>query len=200
VSGDGAETLVACALGIEAFALREARPVRTGMGPARAERAMRQTLRARAHAPSALVFAGLGASVVTGIRPGDVVIATEVRDDRGVVDRGVVANGSLPLLDKALDEAGLTVHHGVLHSSDHVVRGQERVRLAESGITCVDMETAAVCRAAPGVPVLSVRVVVDTPEYELVRPATLGHGIRALRALRQVGRVLATWRPNVLVD
>ncbi|WP_279387874.1 1-hydroxy-2-methyl-2-butenyl 4-diphosphate reductase [Streptacidiphilus pinicola] len=186
---------MACALGIEALALREARPVRTGMGPARAERAMRETLRARAHAPSALVFAGLGASVVTGIRPGDVVIATEVRDDRGVVE--AVTSTSI---QAALKETGLTVHHGVLHSSDHVVRGPERVRLAESGVTCVDMETAAVCRAAPGVPVLSVRVVVDTPEYELVRPATLVHGVRALRALKQVGTVLATWHPNVSVD
>jgi len=185
---------VACALGIEALALRGARPVKTGMGPARAERAMRETLRARAHAPSALVFAGLGASVVTGINPGDVVIATEVRDDRGVV-----AESNPKVLEQALVDAGLSVHQGVLHSSDHVVRGSERTRLAESGITCVDMETAAVCRAAPGVPVLSVRVVVDTPEYELVRPATLVHGIRALRALKQVGTVLATWHPNVVV-
>ncbi|MEY9873835.1 nucleoside phosphorylase [Streptacidiphilus sp. MAP12-33] len=184
-------TLVACALGIEAWVLRAASPVSTGMGPERAERAMRATLRARACAPSALVFAGLGASVVTGIRPGDVVIATEVRDDRGVVAEG----GPSPL-EESLVAAGLTVHQGVLHSSDHVVRGAERTRLAESGVTCVDMETAAVCRAAPGVPVLSVRVVVDTPEYELVRPATVVHGIRALRALKQVGTVLATWHPN----
>nr|WP_042383011.1 hypothetical protein [Streptacidiphilus melanogenes] len=195
MTGDRSAPLVACALGIEALALREARPVRTGMGPARAERAMRETLRARAHAPSALVFAGLGASVVTGIRPGDVVIATEVRDDRGVV-----AESTPKLLEQSLVEAGLSVHQGVLHSSDHVVRGAERTRLAEAGITCVDMETAAVCRAAPGVPVLSVRVVVDTPEYELVRPATLTHGIRALRALKQVGTVLATWHPNVVVE
>ncbi|SEM72907.1 hypothetical protein [Streptacidiphilus jiangxiensis] len=191
MGSDSSAPLVACALGIEAWALREADPVRTGMGPERAERAMRATLRARACAPSALVFAGLGASVVTGIRPGDVVLATEVRDDRGVV-----AQGSPFTLEKALVSAGLTVHQGVLHTSDHVVRGGERTRLAESGATCVDMETAAVCRAAPDVPVLSIRVVVDTPEYELVRPATVVHGIRALRALKQVGTVLATWHPN----
>jgi nucleoside phosphorylase len=195
VSGDSSEPLVACALSIEALTLRKVRPVRTGMGPRRAERAMRSALAGKAHAPSALVFAGLGASVVTGIRPGDVVIATEVRDDRGVV-----AESDPKVLEQALMDAGLSVHQGVLHSSDHVVRGSERTRLAESGITCVDMETAAVCRAAPGVPVLSVRVVVDTPEYELVRPATLAHGIRALRALKQVGTVLATWHPNVVVD
>ncbi|MEZ0066249.1 nucleoside phosphorylase [Streptacidiphilus sp. MAP12-20] len=189
--------LVACALGIEARALREARPVRTGMGPERAERAMRRALAERAHAPSGIVFAGLGASVVPGIRPGDVVIATEVRDDRGVAASGTDRDWAVD----ALRAAGLAVHEGVLYSSDHVVRGPERGRLADAGVTCVDMETAAAFRVAreltpSGVPLVAVRVVVDTPEYELARPATLVNGPRALRALKQVGLVLATWHPQ----
>ncbi|WP_198035250.1 phosphorylase family protein [Streptacidiphilus rugosus] len=189
--------LVACALGIEARALRGARPVRTGMGPERAERAIRRALAERAHAPSGIVFAGLGASAVPGIRPGDVVIATEVRDDRGVAATDTASDWAVD----AVHGLGLAVHRGVLHSSDHVVRGAERARLAGAGVTCVDMETAAAFRAArelvpDGLPLLAVRVVVDTPEYELARPATLLNGPRALRALKQVGLVLATWHPQ----
>jgi nucleoside phosphorylase len=171
--------------------------VRTGMGPERAERAVRRALRERAHAPSGLAFAGLGASVVPGIRPGDVVIADEVRDDRGVA--AVLTRSEWAV--QALRGVGLTVHHGVLHSSDHVVRGQERARLADAGVTCVDMETAAAFRAArdlapEGLPLLALRVVVDTPAYELARPASLVHGPRALRALKQAGSVLAAWHPQ----
>ncbi|MBF9070115.1 phosphorylase family protein [Streptacidiphilus fuscans] len=199
---------MACALGIEARALRGARPDRglrlrpvlhTGMGPARAEHAVRGALAAGAHAPCGLVFAGLGAAVVTGIRPADVLVATEVRDDQGVAAR--TDEGWAEATAEALRAAGLTVRHGVLHSSDHVVKGAERARLAATGVVGVDMETAAAFRAVPevlpdGLPLLAVRVVVDTPEHELVRPATLVHGPRALRALKQVGLVLATWHPQ----
>jgi hypothetical protein len=179
------------------------------MGPERAERAVRGALTGAAHAPSGLVFAGLGAATVPGIRPGDVLVATEVRDDRGVAARTDEAWAEAT--DEALRAVGLTVRRGVLHSSDHVVKGPERARLAASGVTGVDMETAAAFRAAAqlsadgsfadgsasgGLPLLAVRVVVDTPEYELVRPATLVHGPRALRALKQVGLVLATWDPH----
>ncbi|MEY9846685.1 1-hydroxy-2-methyl-2-butenyl 4-diphosphate reductase [Streptacidiphilus sp. MAP5-3] len=195
--------LVACALGIEARALRGARPgrgmrprpvLRTGMGPARAERAVGDALAAAAHAPCGLAFAGLGAAVVPGTRPADVLVATEVRDDQGVAAR--TDEGWAEATAEALRAAGLTVRHGVLRSSDHVVRGAERARLAESGVVGVDMETAAAFRVATGLPLLAVRVVVDTPEHELVRPATLVHGPRALRALKQVGLVLATWHPQ----
>jgi nucleoside phosphorylase len=196
------QTLVACALGIEARALRGARPrpvLRTGMGPARAERAVGDALRTAAHAPCGLVFAGLGAAVVPGIRPADVLVATEVRDDQGVAAR--TDESWAEAAAQALRAAGLTVHQGVLHSSDHLVKGPERARLAEAGVVGVDMETAAAFRAAAvsvptGLPLLALRVVVDTPEHELVRPATLVHGPRALRALKQVGLVLATWDPQ----
>lgn len=198
--------LLACALGAEAWALRaglrrrDAAPLpapaarqpvrllRTGMGPVRARRSVSDALAHAECAPRALVYAGFGASVHTGLLPAEVLVADEVRDTLGTVAR-------LPGADRAaaaLRAAGLVVHTGVLHTADHVVRGAERGLLREAGVTGVDMETAAALRAAPpGLPVLAVRVIVDTPDHELVRPHTVRNGIRAWRTLRTAARVLA---------
>ena len=192
--------LLACALRAEQWALRagagergeRAVLLRTGMGQRRSGRSVREALAQGARTPRALLFAGFGAAVRPGISPGDVLVATEVRDSEGT-------SAELPpcgALVDALTRAGLTVHTGPLYSADRIVRGPQRTALHAEGVLGVDMETAAALRALPaGVPAGAVRVVFDTPERELFRPGTLIHGPRAWRVLRTAAPVLAAWWP-----
>ena len=190
--------LLACALGAEQWALRRAgrdpgvRLLRTGMGAERAGRSVSGALPPGAHAPRAFLFAGFGAAVGPGMSPGELVVATEVRDTLG----GQVELPGCGTLADALVRRGLSVRRGPLHTADRIVRGAGRTALHTDGVLCVDMETAAALRALPpGVPVAAVRVIVDTPERELLRPGTLVHGLRAWRALRAAAPVLAAWQP-----
>ena len=202
---DGRPLLLACALGAEQAALRagvraapSVRLIRTGMGGEKALRSVSRALTQEEYPPGAFLFAGFGAAVGPGIRPGDVLVATEVRDaSRGASNgRGGGVTG-LPRPDAlaaALRSAGLTVHTGPLFSADAVVRGDRRAELHAAGVLAVDMETAGALRALPvGLPAAAVRVVVDTPEHELLRPGTLFHGLRAWRALRTAAPVLAAF-------
>ncbi|WP_329494200.1 1-hydroxy-2-methyl-2-butenyl 4-diphosphate reductase [Kitasatospora herbaricolor] len=208
-----APLLVLCALGPEVWALRggdwsgaAGGPpvlVRTGMGRRRAGLAVKRLLTAAPGGYSALVVAGFGAAVAPGISPGDVIVADGVRDAEG----NHFAIGSGPTLAKALQAHGLTTHIGVHHTADHVVRGLERRALHAQGALAVDMEAAAVLArlrelhpaARPGgadggpPPAAVLRVVVDTPERELVRPGTLPAGLRAWRTLRATVPALVAW-------
>ncbi|GAB7029878.1 1-hydroxy-2-methyl-2-butenyl 4-diphosphate reductase [Streptomyces sp. NPDC021749] len=206
--------LVACALGIERFALRggdrraapgKDRPelvvLRTGMGPQAAERALSDALRdGSGTAGSPVVASGFCAGLAPGMRPGDVVVAEATRDHRpGLPDVPCRDNG--PLL-AALRQRGLTVHRGLLRGSDHVVRGAERAELHASGAIAVDMESAATLRTAQRAgarPVAAVRVVVDAPEHELVRIGTVRGGISAFRVLRSVLPVFYEWHRSLLL-
>lgn len=196
--------LVACALGIERFALRggdrggataPAVTLRTGMGPLAAERAIREALRdGSATERSPVVATGFCAGLVPGMRPGDVVVAEATRDHRPD-EPDVICRDNEPLL-KALRARGMKVHTGLLRGSDHVVRGPERAELHAGGAIAVDMESAATLRAATRSgrrPVAAVRVVVDAPEHELVRIGTLRGGLSAFRVLRSVLPVFFEW-------
>jgi nucleoside phosphorylase len=186
-----------CALSIEHFALRggaikadkadkrcyPAALLRTGMGARNAERAVGRVLRGDPRLREAAVLAaGFCAGLAPGLRPGDVVV-----DECGP---------GLETLVDALTLLGRRVHTGPIAHSDHVVRGAERLRLRAEGAAAVDMETAAVRRAALAGgprPVTAVRVVVDTPECELLRVATLRTGITAFRVLRSVLPAFLEW-------
>ena len=161
--------------------------VRCGMGAARAHDAAAAvaTLRGRA-----VAVAGLCGAAQTGLRAGDVVVASELRGWQGVVPC------SSESLVAALRATGVTrIHVGPLASVDHfVVRGAERATLAAAGVLAVDMESAWLAPAAAGRPFVVLRVVSDTPEHELRRPlATVHGGIVALRALRRAAPALALW-------
>ncbi|WP_327288019.1 phosphorylase family protein [Streptomyces sp. NBC_01198] len=183
--------LVVCALRIERFALRRgaARGVahqvtvlRTGMGPTAAEEAVRTALHDPALSGAAVVTTGFCAGLAPGMRPGDVVVSDEGNDGTA--------------LAAALKAAGHTVHTGPLAESDHVVRGAERAALAATGAIAVDMESAAMRRAAlaeGAQHIAAARVVVDTPEYELVRVGTLRTGIIAFRVLRDLVPAFLDW-------
>ncbi|MFD7921145.1 1-hydroxy-2-methyl-2-butenyl 4-diphosphate reductase [Streptomyces sp. NPDC059740] len=202
--------VVACALGIEKFALRglqrtgtTARAVvlRTGMGPDAARRAVTEALRERPGlGGSPVVATGFCAGLAPGMRPGDVVVADATRDHRPCGDDLVCETNAL--LVRSLRARGLRVHTGLLRGSDHVVRGSERAALHADGAVAVDMESAATLRAALAVgprPVAAVRVVVDAPGHELVRIGTVRGGISAFRVLHAVRPVFFQWHRSLLL-
>ncbi|MBL1120770.1 1-hydroxy-2-methyl-2-butenyl 4-diphosphate reductase [Streptomyces sp. 110] len=222
VAADGASLLIACALGIERFALRGAglgaaagavTVLRTGMGPRSAERAVTRALAGRSSGgsgepggsggsgepgerPTAVIATGFCAGLAPGMHPGDIVVADETRDPAG----HTVCTGTRILAD-ALSHPlpggpRRAVHIGPVVGSDHVVRGAERAALHSTGAIAVDMESAATLRTALGHgvrPVAAVRVVVDAPEHELVRIGTLRGGISAFRVLRTVLPAFFHW-------
>ncbi|MFK0259964.1 1-hydroxy-2-methyl-2-butenyl 4-diphosphate reductase [Streptomyces angustmyceticus] len=206
--------LVACALGIERFALRRGEragaaggagprivTLRTGMGPQAAERAVGAALGAGSVTErSPVVASGFCAGLAPGMRPGDVVVAEATRDHHADAPE-TLCHDNGPLL-RALRQRGLTVHTGLLRGSDHVVRGAERAALHAAGAVAVDMESAATLRAARRAgsrPVAAVRVVVDAPEHELVRIGTVRGGISAFRVLRSVFPVFYEWHRSLLL-
>lgn len=183
--------LVVCALRIERFALRRGAArsaadgvtvLRTGMGPKAADRAVREALHDQELRNAAVLTTGFCAGLAPGMRPGDVVVADDGHESA--------------VLAAALKAAGHTVHTGPLAESDHVVRGAERAALAATGAIAVDMESAAMRRAALAEgarQVAAARVVVDTPEFELVRVGTLRTGIIAFRVLRDLVPAFLDW-------
>ncbi|MFF0298639.1 1-hydroxy-2-methyl-2-butenyl 4-diphosphate reductase [Kitasatospora sp. NPDC004614] len=193
--------LVLCALRPEAWALRGGDwsgaaggpPVlaRTGMGRRTAGRRAGALLDVGGY--GALLVAGFGAAVGPGVRPGEVIVADRVTDAEGSVH----PLGTAPALATALEEAGIRAHLGTHRTADHVVRGAERARLHAEGALAVDMEAAAVLAAraerAPDLPAAVLRVVVDTPERELIRLSTLPAGFRAWRVLRAAVPALTAW-------
>ncbi|MFI9326681.1 1-hydroxy-2-methyl-2-butenyl 4-diphosphate reductase [Kitasatospora sp. NPDC052868] len=198
-----APLLVLCALGPEVWALRGGDwrgpvggppvLVRTGVGRRRAAHTVRRLLGSAPGGYGAVVVAGFGAAVAPGMAPGDVIVANGVRDAEG----HLFAIDSGPDLTRALKVRGLTVHTGVHHTADHVVRGLERRALHLQGALAVDMEAAAVLATLkelrPALPAAVLRVVVDTPERELFRPGTLPAGVRAWRTLRATVPALVAW-------
>ncbi|MBX6168378.1 MAG: 4-hydroxy-3-methylbut-2-enyl diphosphate reductase, partial [Thermobispora bispora] len=120
------DLIVCTALGMEARAvargLRSApgqirvRVVRTGMGPDRAARAA-----ALLPPGGAVTVTGFGGALHDGLRPGDVLVATEVRSGGRVWPCP-----SAPLLAGELVRAGLPARTGPLVTSPHVVTGGER--------------------------------------------------------------------------
>jgi len=151
---------IVCALRVEAAALRRragtGSVVTTGMGPTRA-RAAAARLAASLGPTTPVAVTGVAGGTSAALRPGTVLVADEVR-----AGRTVFPIPSAPLLAGALRRAGLPVVVGALASSDTLVRGEGRDRLAREGALGVDMETAAVLAGLGERPVAVVRVVADT--------------------------------------
>src|ERR1019366_3009514 len=159
---------------------------RCGMGP---ERVNAWLPRLAELSPKAVVVAGVAGGLDPTLRPGDVVVATEVRDERG----RIVQRAAAPLVAE-LRRLGLRVRTGPMLSCDHIVRGAAaRARLAATGAIAVDMESAAIVRAAPGVPTAVVRVIVDTAYRPMTSLNTATAGARALLTLHKMGPALRLW-------
>jgi len=182
--------LVFAPLRIERAAVRRGLPgalvLHSGMGAARSRSAALAGARLPADAVAVVGFCG---AVAAGLRPGDVVVAGEVRGPEGVT-----ACETQPVV-AALAALGVeNVRVGPVVSADHVVRGAERAALAAQGALAADMESAWLAPAAAGKPFAVLRVVLDTPDRELSRPlATLASGLAAWRALRRATPALALW-------
>jgi 4-hydroxy-3-methylbut-2-enyl diphosphate reductase len=170
--------MIVAPLRSEALALRlgGVRPVRGGMG-ARAARV----------AADAVVVAGVCGAVDPALKPGDVVVATELRDEHSV--RTLTGTATLA---RALRDRGLHVVCGPMLTVDRVLGRADREALRAEGVVAVDMEST---RLAPrdGVPFAVVRTVVDTANRSLFDPRTLFAGPRALAALRRAGPALEAW-------
>jgi 4-hydroxy-3-methylbut-2-enyl diphosphate reductase len=162
------------------------RVVRTGYGPGRA----RQHAAGLGAMPfGMIVVAGTGAGLVPDLKPGDLVVGTEV----GADGAETVALPSAPLLAAELHRAGLRVRAGKIVTVDHLVSGADRERLARDGAVAADMESAPLAAAAAGRPVAVIRAISDAPGRPLLHPGTVTGGLAALRSLRAVGPVLDRW-------
>jgi len=131
-----------------------------------------------------VILLGFGGGLRPDQRPGDIVVATEVRDRSARV--------RLPLAREAREavrRAGLAASSGIVWCSDAIVHGKSRAKLADVA-SVVDMESAAVLAACGPERLVVVRVVVDTPGQGLVRASVMS-GRRAKRALRLVSAALA---------
>jgi len=166
--------------------LPEALVLRSGMGASRARATALTAVRIPA---DAVAVAGFCGAVVGGMRPGDVVVADEVRGPAGVT-RCV----SGPLVAALVALGVERVRVGPVASVDHVVLGAERRSLARQGALAVDMESAWLAPAAVGRPFAVLRVVLDAPARDIYRPlATLAGGLAAWKSLRQAAPALALW-------
>jgi 4-hydroxy-3-methylbut-2-enyl diphosphate reductase len=160
--------------------------LRCGMGPQKVEEWL-----PRLHAlnPDAVVVAGVAGGIDPSLRPGDVLVATEVRDKHGRTKLRAAA----PLVAE-LRRLGLRVRTGPMVSTDHLVGGPvARAKLAATGALAVDMESAALVRATVGTPTAVVRVIVDTAFSPVARLATVPAGVRALAVLRKTAPALQRW-------
>jgi 4-hydroxy-3-methylbut-2-enyl diphosphate reductase len=189
-----AELLVFVPLAVEAAAVRGAldgaRMIRTGVGPRRA------VLSAGTNGDilaKAVAVAGLCGAVDPDLRPGDVVVATEVR----APDGRIFPCSSGPLAG-AVRRIGLTPHLGPIVCRPRLVAGVERHALAATGAIAVDMESAWLAPAARGRPFAVMRVVSDGAGQDLAwTPATATRGLMALRTLRRAAPALASWSSAV---
>nr|MDQ2815808.1 4-hydroxy-3-methylbut-2-enyl diphosphate reductase [Actinomycetota bacterium] len=142
--GAGPGPLLICApMRIEARAIRRglgegsgedrssrATLLRTGWGTSRAARTAGQV----SHFPfGPMAVMGVGAGLTADLKPGDLVVGTEV---------GAVTCGSAPLLAAELRRAGLRAQAGPITTVNHLVRRAERAALAARGMLLADMESA----------------------------------------------------------
>ena len=151
---------------------------RCGMGPERVQDWLPQL---DAAAPDAIVVAGVAGGLDPTLRPGDVVVATEVRDEHG----RTVQRAAAPLVAE-LRRMGFAYAPGRWSAATtSSAAPKARAKLAATGAVAVDMESAAIVRAAGAIPTAVVRVIVDTAFSPVARLATVPAGARALLTLAQ---------------
>jgi 4-hydroxy-3-methylbut-2-en-1-yl diphosphate reductase len=185
--------LIAAPMRVEQLLIRSAAPrarvVRTGMGPRKSRAAAADLSRRRGDALLVLGFCGgLDAESV----PGDVVVAEEVLVAAGEEHTAERLRCDRPQrLAHALERAALRVRTGPVVCVSRIAVGQRRAELGASGAIAVDMESVWLAPGARGRPFDVVRVVLDSPSHELLRPAAAVGAARAARTLRLVARELS---------
>jgi 4-hydroxy-3-methylbut-2-enyl diphosphate reductase len=176
-------------------AARGARVRATGMGPKRSRAAARVLMDEPGDGLLVLGFCGgLDEQSV----PGDVVVAKEVMaaaDEHAGGER-VVCTG-VATLAAAIAERGLKVRTGPIVCVSRLALGERRAQLHAAGAIAVDMESVWLAPGAHGRPFAVVRVVLDSPAHELLRPAALASAVRAGRVLRRAAAgALHGWAPG----
>ncbi len=191
------ELVIAAPLRVEAALIASAgRGVavrKTGMGPARAKTAAGGLAQEPAGALLVLGFCGgLDEDAV----PGEVIVAQEVyaATDEGHPAEHVRCDCSNELLSRVAGR-GLKVRCGSIVCVSRLALGDRRAQLLAGGAIAVDMESVWLAAGAGGRPFGVVRVVLDSPEHELLRLGAVPGAVRAARALRRVTGALHDWVP-----
>ena len=167
---------------------------KTGMGPERAIAAAGGIAR---EAPGALLVLGFCGGLDAGSVPGEVIVAEEVyaADDEGHVSARASCDCAFELLRRVAGR-GLKVRSGKIVCVSRLALGERRAELRAGGAIAVDMESVWLAPGAGERPFGVVRVVLDSPEHELLRPQAAAGAIRAARALRRVAGALHDWAPG----
>ncbi|MGZ4388460.1 MAG: phosphorylase family protein [Gaiellaceae bacterium] len=160
-------TDVVAPLAIEAWAVRGRR---VGMGAREAPAG-----------EGPLVIAGVCGALDPSLRPGDLVVASEVRGD------------GEPVACATDLAAAIGARVGPIVSVDRIASRAEKRSLFESGAIAVDMESYRLARSAGDRPVAVVRAVVDRADRRLLDPRTIPAGIAGLVALRRAAPRLGQW-------
>jgi 4-hydroxy-3-methylbut-2-enyl diphosphate reductase len=190
--------LVAAPLRLEAMlissAARGALVRKTGMGPARAKAAAGELA---GHPAGRLLVVGFCGGLDGDSTPGEVIVAEEVyaAADEGHAERRVRC-GLAGELVAGLTGRGLKVRVGNVVCVSRLALGERRAELHAGGAIGVDMESVWLAGAAGERPFGVVRVVLDSPRHELMRPQALGGALRAAKALRRVAGALHELTPG----
>ncbi len=192
------DLLIAAPLRLEALLIRSAargaRVRTTGMGPRRSRAAAGTLLAEPGHA---LLVVGFCGGLDEHSRPGEVVVAEGVlaATDEGHSEQEIACRGA-PELAAILAGSGLVVRSGRVVCVSRLALGERRAELRASGAIAVDMESVWLAPGAGERPFAVVRVVLDSPRHELLRPQAAAGAMRAARALRKVATALQGWAPE----
>ncbi|HLM96566.1 MAG TPA: hypothetical protein VK283_09620 [Acidimicrobiales bacterium] len=171
------------AMRLEAFALG-GKVHRTGMGHIRAQ-ASAEALASGIEPGAAVVLVGISGGLDPALEPGEIVVATSVRDPGGA--ELALSGPDAAAVATELRAAGHRVHLGPIVSSKTLVHGERRSELARSGALAVDMESAWVARALAQHRLVIVRLVADTAGNFVVGL------LKGLVALRHVRPAVERW-------
>jgi len=192
------ELLVAAPMRIEAMlvssAARGALVHKTGMGPKRSKAAVG---RLAGQGRGAMLVLGFCGGLDDSSVPGEVIVAEEVyaASDEGHEEGRVRCAMTGELLQR-LTGKRLKVRTGNVVCVSRLALGERRAQLHAGGAIAVDMESVWLAGAAGERPFAVVRVVLDSPKHELMRPQAIGGALRAARALRRVAGALADLSPQ----
>jgi 4-hydroxy-3-methylbut-2-en-1-yl diphosphate reductase len=184
--------LVAAPLALEEALIRAgargAHVRKTGMGP---EKSLAAAPGLGAEPGDELMVLGFCGGLDAISRPGEVIVADEVlaTGDEGHEPVRMSCDGAVQLA-AALSGAGLDVRRGPIVGVGKIATGERREQLRAAGALAVDMESPWLAAGAAGRRFNVVRVVLDSPSHELMRPQALGGALLAARVLRRVAGVV----------
>lgn len=181
-------TLVAAPLALEEALIRSgarhSRVRKTGMGP---EKSIAAAAMLAEEPGERLVVLGFCGGLDAQSRPGEVIVADRVlaTGDEGHAPVQADCDEAASLTER-LAAAGLNVRRGPIVGVGKIATGERREQLLAAGALAVDMESPWLAAGAAGRPFSVVRVVLDSPSHELMRPQALGGALLAARVLRRV--------------